>query len=104
MYRRSGVAKYNAEFASTESILLRESSESRLLKLCNFRKVKVADFHRRNDHFKGFFARCTDGGAEKFYVAEHLDQGLVEAKVANRRGDAAVFHKEKPVSRHASHD
>ena len=34
-----------------------------LLKLCNFRKVKIADLHRRDHHFEGFFAGGADGGA-----------------------------------------
>jgi hypothetical protein len=51
MYRLPELAKYNAEFAFTESVLLR-AGEAGLLKLCNFREMKIADFHGRNDHFE----------------------------------------------------
>jgi hypothetical protein len=43
-----------------------------LLKLCNLRKVEVADLHRGDDHFEGFFAGGADGRAELLDVAKHL--------------------------------
>src|SRR5713101_3126926 len=104
MYRLQGFAKYNAEFAFAESILLRGRSESGMLKFCNFRKMEIADFHGGNNHFEGLFTCRADCGAEKFDVAEHLDQRLVKAKVADRRDDAAIFHEEESVAGHAGHD
>jgi hypothetical protein len=51
MYRLLELAKYNAEFAFAESVLL-TVDEAGLLKLCNFREMKIADFHRGNYHFE----------------------------------------------------
>ena len=34
-----------------------------LLKLCNLRKVKIANLHRGDHHFEGFFASGSDSGA-----------------------------------------
>src|ERR1700675_4670132 len=75
-----------------------------LLKLCNFRTVKAANLHRRDDHFEGFFAGGADGGAELLDVAKQLENGLIEAEIADSAGDFAVFYEEKAVAGHAGHD
>src|SRR5580693_7584067 len=66
--------------------------------------MEIVDFHGRDDHFEGFFAGGADRGAQKINVIEHFDEGLVEAKVADGGGDAAVFDEEEAVASHTGHD
>ena len=57
--------------------------------------MEVADLHRGDDHFEGFFACSADGGAELLDVAKQLENGLIEAEIADGAGDFAVFYEEK---------
>src|SRR5271163_2594667 len=95
---------YNAEFAYDKSVLWRRRNVSRgLLKLCNFRKVEFADLHSGDHHFEGFFAGGSYGWAEEFDVAEQLQDGLIEAEIADSGSDFAVFNEEKAIAGHARH-
>ena len=68
-------------------------SEGGLLKLCDFREVEVADFHGRNHHLESFFAGGAHGGPHHFDIAQHLQNGLIEAEIAHRRTHAAFFYQ-----------
>ena len=66
--------------------------------------MKIADLHRGDYHFEGFFACGADGGAEELDIAEHFEDGLIEAEIADCGRDFAVFDQEKAVAGHAGHD
>jgi hypothetical protein len=47
---------------------LRARNKLTTLKLRDFAEAEIADFHWRNDHFKGFFPGGTAGRAQSFDI------------------------------------
>src|SRR5690242_3512900 len=96
---------YNADFALIESIFWGgRFLGAALLKLCDFREVEIADFHRGHHHFKRFFAGGAHDRAHHFDVAQHFENGLIEAEIAHGGGNAAIFDEKEPIAGHAGHD
>src|SRR6266849_5413933 len=112
VYRTPRPRLYNAEFACDESNFVRQCAclwqavpwRRDWLELCDFREVEVADFHGRNDHLKRLFPGGAHRWSQQFDIPEHLQNGLIEAKIANRRADPALFLQELAVARHPGHD
>ena len=72
--------------------------------LGNFRKVKIADFHRGHDHVKRFLAAGTHRDAHVIHVRKHMEQALIKTKISDAVEYLAVLNVEGSVPCHPRQD
>jgi hypothetical protein len=92
IYKPSQARLYNAEFECGESNLLKNRARLRL-ELGNFRKVKIANFHCRNNHFEGFFSGGANRRAHQLNIAQHFQNRLIEPEISYCAGDFSLLHQ-----------
>src|ERR1700722_1388590 len=71
------------------------------LELGDFGEAEVADLHGGDDHVERFFARSAHWHAHLLDVRKHLQDALIEAKVADAGDDAAVLDQKAAVAGHS---
>src|ERR1700722_3776241 len=67
----------------------------------DFAEVEVFHFHGRDHHVERLFAGSTHGRADHFDVGQHLDDALIETKIAQAAGDVSVLDQKRAIASHA---